>query len=135
MKRILALQVNDSQRATEMYVKTKCLTENRNGGSVVFASETPISNTLGEIYTVLRFLGGNILKEKEMEYFDLWAGNFTEKNDGIELSPSGNGFKATTFLTMTNLIANSKMLRQFAEIHYADDLPHLKRPKLKNGRR
>ncbi|MBQ7630382.1 MAG: hypothetical protein IJS81_09265, partial [Selenomonadaceae bacterium] len=63
------------------------------------------------------------------------SNHFTETSSGTELNPDGSGFRSTKFLTMTNLIANSKMLRQFADIKYADELPHLKRPKLKNGER
>ena len=130
--KVVGVSTTNAQRSLDMYVKTKWLTKQRNGGGVVFATGTPISNTLNEMYTMQRYLDAATLEEKKCQHFDGWAGTFCKEVEDYEVSPDGNGFRTVTRLNLTNLQSLIKMFRKFADIKMAEDLPHLTRPKLKN---
>ena len=132
--KVVGVSTSNAQRSTDMYVKTQWLARQRNGGGVVFATGTPISNTLNEIYTMQRYLDSATLEEKNCKFFDAWAGTFCKEADDQEVSPDGNGFRTVTRLNLTNLQSLMKMFRKFADIKMIEHLPHLQKslPKLKN---
>ena len=134
MNRIGGLSNTNSQRSLDMYMKTQYLAKHNNGRGVVFATGTPISNTMAEMFTMLRYLDGAGLKEKDMDFFDNWAAQFAERETVFERSPDGQGYrrveKFTKFKNMPELV---KMFRKVADVKTKDDLD-LKIPKLKNNK-
>jgi N12 class adenine-specific DNA methylase len=95
MNRIAGLPNSDSNRAFDMFLKVRYLQERSGGRGVVFATGTPISNTLAEMYTVLRYLAPEMLAERNVEHFDSWAANFAEAVTSLELAPDGSGYRIT----------------------------------------
>ena len=90
----LTLPNSDSNRAFDMFLKIRYLQERSDGRGVVFATGTPISNTLAEMYTMLRYLAPEMLAERKVEHFDSWAANFAESVTSLELAPDGSGCPA-----------------------------------------
>src|ERR1700690_3308541 len=132
MNRIAGLPNSDSNRAFDMFLKTRYLLEQA-GGRVVFATGTPISNTMAEMYTMLRYLAPGLLKERGVEHFDAWAGNFTEAVTSLELAPDGSGYRMhTRFAKFINLPELLTMFRTVADVQTADML-NLPRPSLSGG--
>ena len=91
MNRIAGLPNSESNRALDMYMKTRYVRETSGGRGVVFATGTPISNTMAEMYTMLRYLTPDLLKERGVAHFDAWAANFAEAVTALELAPDGSG--------------------------------------------
>jgi N12 class adenine-specific DNA methylase len=134
MNRIAGLPNSDSNRAFDMYLKIRYLQELKDGGGVVFATGTPISNSLAEMYTMLRYLGPQMLSERNVNHFDSWAANFAEAVTSLELSPDGSGYRMhTRFAKFVNLPELLQMFRTVADVQTADML-NLPRPSLQNGR-
>ncbi len=132
MTRIAGLPNTESNRALDMYMKTRYLAE-RSGG-IVFATGTPISNTMAEMYTLQRYLAPETLKAAGVEHFDAWAANFGEPVTSLELAPDGSGYRMhTRFAKFINLPELLSMFRSFADVQTADML-HLPRPALQGGR-
>jgi N12 class adenine-specific DNA methylase len=132
MTRIAGLPNTESNRALDMYMKTRYLAE-RNGG-IVFATGTPISNTMAEMYTLQRYLAPDTLKAAGVEHFDAWAANFGEAVTSLELAPDGSGYRMhTRFAKFVNLPELLTMFRSFADVQTADML-HLPRPATEGGR-
>ena len=126
MTRIAGLPNTESNRALDMYMKTRYLAEH-NGG-IVFATGTPISNTMAEMYTLQRYLAPETLKAAGVEHFDAWAANFGEAVTSLELAPDGSGYRMhTRFAKFVNLPELLTMFRSFADVQTADML-HLPRP-------
>src|SRR5439155_13843349 len=99
-------------------------------GGIVFATGTPISNTMAEMYTLQRYLAPEHLEEAGLEHFDAWAANFGEPVTALELSPDGSGYRMKTrFARFVNLVELQSMFRMFADIQTAERL-HLPRPEL-----
>lgn len=135
MERISGLANSDAQRSMDMFVKTQYLTKINNGRGVVFATGTPISNTMAEMFTMMRYLDMDNLKRKGLDYFDCWTAQFAKTGVAVERSPDGNGYrKVTKIASFVNAPELIKMFRKFADIKQADEL-NLKRPKLKHGQR
>ena len=113
-----------SQRSSDMDLKCEYIGEVRGGDrGVVFATGTPISNSLVEMYTLQTYLQRNGLREAEFQFFDLWAANFTETVTALELAPSGQGYRTRTRVAkFTNLPELLKMYRSFADVKTADML-------------
>ncbi len=113
-----------SQRSSDMDLKCEYIGEIRGGDrGVVFATGTPISNSLVEMYTLQTYLQRNGLREAEFQFFDLWAANFTETVTALELAPSGQGYRTRTRVAkFTNLPELLKMYRSFADVKTADML-------------
>ena len=113
-----------SQRSSDMDLKCEYIGEVRGGDrGVVFATGTPISNSLVEMYTLQTYLQRNGLREAEFQFFDLWAANFTETITALELAPSGQGYRTRTRVAkFTNLPELLKMYRSFADVKTADML-------------
>jgi N12 class adenine-specific DNA methylase len=133
MNRIAGLPNSDSNRAFNMFLKTRYLLEQA-GGRVVFATGTPISNTMAEMYTMLRYLAPDLLKERGVEHFDAWAGNFTEAVTSLELAPDGSGYRMhTRFAKFINLPELLTMFRTVADVQTADMLK-LPRPMIATGK-
>jgi N12 class adenine-specific DNA methylase len=132
MNRIAGLPNTESNRALDMFMKTRYLAE-RNGGTV-FATGTPVSNTMAEMYTLLRYLAPELLAAAGVEHFDAWAANFGEAVTALELAPDGSGYRMhTRFAKFVNLPELLSMFRSFADVQTADML-HLPRPEMHGGK-
>jgi hypothetical protein len=132
MQRIAGLPNTESNRALDMYIKTQYLAEHK--GGVVFASGTPISNTMAEMYTMQRYLAPKALRAAGVEHFDAWAANFGEAVTSLELAPDGSGYRMhTRFAKFVNLPELLSMFRSFADVQTADMLK-LPRPALETGK-
>ena len=133
MNRIAGLPNSDSNRAFDMFLKTRYLLEHA-GGRVVFATGTPISNTMAEMYTMLRYLEPGLLKDRGVEHFDAWAGNFAEAVTSLELAPDGSGYRMhTRFAKFINLPELLTMFRTVADVQTAEMLK-LPRPSIATGK-
>jgi hypothetical protein len=129
MTRIAGLPNTESNRALDMYMKTRYLAERQ--GGIVFATGTPISNTMAEMYTLQRYLAPETLKAAGVEHFDAWAANFGEAVTSLELAPDGSGYRMhTRFAKFVNLPELLSMFRSFADVQTADML-HLPRPAIR----
>lgn len=134
MQRIAGMSRSESQRAMDMFMKTQYLINANNGRGVVFATGTPISNTMAEMFTMLRYLDNQGLKEKNLGFFDNWAATFATKETTAELSPDGSGYRTVEkFTKFNNMPELTKMFRKVADVKKIEDLD-LKIPKLKNGK-
>ena len=132
MNRIAGLPNTESNRAFDMYMKTQYLFHNK--GRVVFASGTPISNSMGEMYTVQRYLQPDILEDRGIQHFDSWAADFGEVVTSLEIAPDGSGYRARTrFARFINLPELLSMFRMVADIQTADMLK-LPVPDIKGGK-
>jgi N12 class adenine-specific DNA methylase len=132
MNRIAGLPNTESNRALDMYMKTRYLAER--GGGTVFATGTPISNTMAEMYTLQRYLAPQLLAATGVEHFDAWAANFGEAVTALELAPDGSGYRMhTRFAKFVNLPELLSMFRSFADVQTADMLK-LPKPEIEGGK-
>lgn len=134
MERVAGIQTGGSERAFDLYMKARYLGERHPGHGVTFATGTPISNTMVELYTMQRFLDPAGLQSRDIEHFDGWAATFGEVVDTMEISPDGSTLKPRSrFARFTNLPELQQMFRAFADVQTADmlDLP---RPKLEGDK-
>lgn len=134
MRNIAGMSQANSQRSMDMFMKTQYLMSANNGRGVVFATGTPISNTMAEMFTMLRYLDNKGLQEKNLGFFDNWVATFATRETTAELAPDGSGYrtvdKFTKFNNMPELV---KMFRKVADVKKIEDLD-LEIPKLKNGK-
>ena len=127
---------NGSQRAWDLYVKARYLDMKRPGRALVLASGTPITNTLGEMFSIQRFMQFDALRERGLHNFDAWAANFGETRTELELQPSGLYKPVTRFSEFVNVADLMAMYRSFADVVLKDDLrQHVELPALVMGRR
>jgi N12 class adenine-specific DNA methylase len=134
MSRIAGLPNTESNRALDMYIKTGYIRERNGGRGVVFATGTPISNTMAEMYTLQRYLAPEALAAAGVEHFDAWAANFGEPVTSLELAPDGSGYRMhTRFARFVNLPELLSMFRSFADVQTADMLK-LPRPEIAGGK-
>jgi N12 class adenine-specific DNA methylase len=134
MERVAGIQTGGSERAFDVYMKARYLDEQHAGHGVTFATGTPISNTMVEMYTMQRFLDPKGLRDRGLEHFDAWAATFGEVVDTMEISPDGAGLRPRSrFARFTNLPELQQMFRQFSDVQTADML-NLPRPRLKGGK-
>ena len=134
MERVAGIQTGGSERAFDLFMKARYLGEQHPGHGVTFATGTPISNTMVEMYTVQRFLDPEGLKSRGIEHFDGWAANFGEVVDTMEISPDGTSLRPRSrFARFTNLPELQQMFRAFSDVQTAEmlDLP---RPRLESGK-
>ncbi len=134
MERVAGIQTGGSERAFDLYMKARYLHEQHPGHGVTFATGTPISNTMCEMYTMQRFLDPEGLKARGIDHFDAWAANFGEVVETMEISPDGKTLKPRSrFARFVNLPELQQMFRAFADVQTADmlDLP---RPRLETGK-
>jgi len=134
MERVAGIQTGGSERAFDVYMKARYLDEQHVGHGVTFATGTPISNTMVEMYTMQRFLDPHGLASRGIEHFDAWAATFGEVVDTMEISPDGAGLRPRSrFARFTNLPELQQMFRAFSDVQTAEML-NLPRPKLKGGK-
>ncbi len=134
MDRVAGIQTGGSERAFDLYMKARYLSDLHPGHGVTFATGTPISNTMVEMYTMQRFLDPEGLCSRGIEAFDGWAATFGEVVDTMEISPDGASLRPRSrFAKFTNLPELGQMFRSFADVQTAEmlDLP---RPQLKTGK-
>lgn len=130
MDRVAGIQTGGSERAFDVYMKARYLGELHPGHGVTFATGTPISNTMVEMYTMQRFLDPEGLRSRGIEHFDAWAATFGEVVDTMEISPDGGGLRQRSrFARFMNLPELQQMFRAFADVQTADML-NLPRPRL-----
>ena len=134
MERVAGIQTGGSERAFDVYMKARYLDEQHPGHGVTFATGTPISNTMVEMYTMQRFLDPEGLRSRGIEHFDAWAATFGEVIDTMEISPDGAGLRPRSrFARFTNLPELQQMFRSFADVQTPEML-NLPRPKLQGGK-
>ncbi|MFZ1935269.1 MAG: DEAD/DEAH box helicase family protein [Thermoguttaceae bacterium] len=134
MDRVAGIQTGGSERAFDVYMKARYLHEQHAGHGVTFATGTPISNTMMEMYTMQRFLDPEGLRSRGLEHFDAWAATFGEVIDTMEISPDGNGLRPRSrFARFTNLPELQQMFRAFSDVQTAEML-NLPRPRLQGGK-
>jgi N12 class adenine-specific DNA methylase len=134
MNRIAGLPNAESNRALDMFIKTGYLRERNGGRGVVFATGTPISNTMAEMYTLTRYLAPDMLAAAGVEHFDAWAANFGEAVTALELAPDGSGYRMhTRFAKFVNLPELLSMFFSFADVQTGDMLK-LPRPDIEGGK-
>ena len=134
MERVAGIQTGGSERAFDLFMKARYLSEEHPGHGVVFASGTPISNSMVEMYTQSRYLDPEGLRSRGIEHFDGWAATFGEVVDTMEISPDGESLRPRSrFAKFVNLPELVQMFRAFADVQTAEmlDLP---RPKLEGGK-
>lgn len=133
MNNIAGVQHTRSQRASDMFMKIQYVTEKNNGKGVVFATGTPVSNSMTELYTMQRYLQPKTLEELGLTNFDDWASTFGEVVSNFELSPDGSGYRIKErFSRFYNIPELMNIFRQVADIQTPDML-NLPRPSLMNG--
>lgn len=126
MRNVAGLSQTEAQKSSDMFAKCRYLDELTEGRGVVFATGTPISNSVTELYTIQRYLQYKLLQEKGLQHFDAWASSFGETVTAIELAPEGTGYRAKTrFARFYNLPELMNMFKEVADIKTADmlDLP------------
>ncbi|MGE3999009.1 MAG: DEAD/DEAH box helicase family protein [Planctomycetaceae bacterium] len=134
MERVAGIQTRGSERAFDVYMKARYLSEQHPGHGVTFATGTPISNTMVEMYTMQRFLDPEGLKSRGLEHFDAWAATFGEVVDTMEISPDGGGLRPRSrFARFTNLPELQQMFRAFSDVQTAEML-NLPRPRLQGDK-
>jgi N12 class adenine-specific DNA methylase len=130
MTRIAGLPQTASERAFDMYLKVRHIQSVNNGGGVVFATGTPIANSMAEMFTMQRYLQPDDLKSHNLHHFDSWAATFGEPVTAMELSPDGAGYRINTrFARFVNVPELMQTFRQMADVQTAQML-NLQRPKL-----
>jgi len=123
MDRVAGIQTGGSERAFDMYMKARYLGEQHPGHGVTFATGTPISNTMVEMYTMQKFLDPEGLKSRGLEHFDAWAATFGEVIDTMEITPDGAGLRPRSrFARFTNLPELQQMFRAFSDVQTAEML-------------
>ncbi len=134
MDRVAGIQTGGSERAFDLYMKARYLDGRHPGHGVTFATGTPISNTMVEMYTMQRFLDPAGLKSRGIEHFDGWAATFGEVVDTMEISPDGASLRPRSrFARFVNLPELQQMFRAFSDVQTADML-NLPRPRLEGGK-
>ena len=134
MDRVAGIQTGGSERAFDLLLKSQYLSEQHPGHGVTFATGTPISNTMVEMYTMQRFLDPAGLRSRGIEHFDAWAATFGEVVETLELSPDGAGLRPRSrFARFTNLPELQQMFRAFSDVQTAEML-NLPRPHLEGDK-
>jgi hypothetical protein len=134
MTRVAGLPQTASERAFDMFLKVQNIQAKNKGGGVVFATGTPISNTMAEMFTMQRYLQMSALRRNRLQHFDSWAGTFGETVTTMELSPDGSGYRLQSrFARFVNVPELMQQFRQVADVQTAEMLK-LPVPKLEQGR-
>jgi len=123
MRNVAGLSTTDAQKSSDMFAKCQYLDEITGGRGIVFATGTPISNSMTEMYTIMRYLQYDRLQELGMGHFDCWASRFGETTTALELAPEGTGYRARTrFAKFFNLPELMNLFKETADIKTADQL-------------
>ena len=135
MGRVAGISNSNSQRSQDMYIKTQYLLNTHNGRGVVFATGTPISNSIAEMFTMLRYLNPQALKNAGVSFFDNFISTFSQKESTVEPKPDGNGYRIVQkFTNFYNASGMKRMFREVADVKTQAEI-NVKIPKLKNGER
>lgn len=132
MRNVSGISQTEAQKSSDLFLKCRYLDENTQGRGVVFATGTPVSNSMVELYTMQRYLQYGQLVEQDLSLFDSWAATFGETVTAIELAPEGTGYRAKTrFAQFFNLPELMAMFKEVADVQTADmldlDVPQVKR--------
>ena len=128
MRNVAGLSASEAQKSSDMFLKCRYMDEVTGGRGIVFATGTPVSNSMTELYTMQRYLQYGTLQQKSLSQFDCWASTFGETTTAIELAPEGTGYRARTrFAKFFNLPELMKLFSEVADIKTADQL-NLPRP-------
>ena len=131
MRNVAGLSTSEAQKSSDMFGKCRYLDEITGGRGVIFATGTPLSNSMTEMYTLMRYLQYNTLQQKGLTHFDAWASTFGETTTAIELAPEGTGYRVRTrFAKFFNLPELMAMFKEAADIKTSDQL-HLPVPDAK----
>ncbi len=123
MRNVAGLSTTDAQKSSDMLMKCRYMDEVTGGRGIVFATGTPVSNSMTELYTMMRYLQNRLLQERGWTHFDCWAAQFGETVTAIELAPEGTGYRARTrFARFTNLPELMTHFREAADVITADQL-------------
>lgn len=123
MRNVAGIGQSEAQKSSDMFAKCRYLDEITVGRGVVFATGTPVSNSMVELYTMMRYLQYDLLKSSGLEHFDSWAANFGETITALEMAPEGTGFRSKTrFAKFFNLPELMSMWREAADIQTAEML-------------
>ncbi len=123
MRNVAGLSTSESQRSSDMYMKCRYMDEITGGRGIIFASGTPISNSMAEMYTLMRYLQHDTLMQHNLNHFDAWASTFGQTSTAIELAPEGTGYRARTrFSKFFNLPELMTMFKETADIKTSDQL-------------
>jgi N12 class adenine-specific DNA methylase/adenine-specific DNA methylase len=136
MSTLKGVDPNGSQRAWDLYVKSRFVETKNPGRALVLASGTPITNTLGEMFSVQRYLGYAALAERGLHEFDAWASTFGDVSTELELQPSGKYKPVTRFATFVNVPELIAMFRSIADVVMPEDLrQYVRVPAISTGKR
>ena len=128
MRNVAGLSASEAQKSSDMFMKCRYMDELTGGRGIVFATGTPVSNSMTELYTMQRYLQYDTLRRSSMTHFDCWASSFGETVTAIELAPEGTGYRARTrFAKFFNLPELMTMFKEVADIKTVDQL-HLPTP-------
>ena len=123
MRNVAGLSTTDAQKSSDMLLKCRYIDELTHGKGVTFATGTPVSNSMTELYTMMRYLQHDMLKRNRLTHFDCWASAFGETTTAIELAPEGTGYRARTrFAKFFNLPELMNLFREAADIKTSDQL-------------
>ena len=123
MRNVAGLSTTDAQKSSDMLLKCRYIDEVTDSRGVVFATGTPVSNSMTELYTMMRYLQHDTIRDKGLAHFDCWASTFGETTTAIELAPEGTGYRARTrFAKFFNLPELMNLFKEAADIKTADQL-------------
>ena len=123
MRNVAGLSTSDAQKSSDMLLKCRYIDEITDSRGVVFATGTPVSNSMTELYTMMRYLQHDTIRNKGLAHFDCWASTFGETTTAIELAPEGTGYRARTrFAKFFNLPELMNLFKEAADIKTADQL-------------
>lgn len=123
MRNVAGLSTSDAQKSSDMYLKCRYIDEMTDSKGVVFATGTPVSNSMTELYTMMRYLQHDTIQNKGLSHFDCWASTFGETTTAIELAPEGTGYRARTrFSKFFNLPELMTLFKETADIKTSDQL-------------
>lgn len=123
MRNVAGLSTSDAQKSSDMLLKCRYIDEITDGKGIVFATGTPVSNSMTELYTMMRYLQHDMLQNQRLTHFDCWASTFGETQTAIELAPEGTGYRARTrFAKFFNLPELMTLFKEAADIKTADQL-------------
>lgn len=136
MSTLKGIDPNGSQKAWDLYVKSRYIETKNPGRALVLASGTPITNTLGEMFSIQRLLGHEALRERGLHEFDAWASNFGDEKTELELQPSGKYKPVSRFSSFVNVPELIAMFRAFADVVMPEDLKaYVRVPEIATGKR
>ncbi|WP_318765159.1 DEAD/DEAH box helicase family protein [Agrobacterium fabrum] len=136
MSTLKGIDPNGSQKAWDLYVKSRYIETKNPGRALVLASGTPITNTLGEMFSIQRLLGHDALRERGLHEFDAWASNFGDEKTELELQPSGKYKPVSRFASFVNVPELIAMFRAFADVVMPEDLKaYVRVPDVATGKR